>query len=358
MTMERLLYALRADGLAVTTSEWLAFCEALARGIAGPSVAEVHTLARATLVKRERDFDLFDRSFRRAMAAAPRGAALQRAIANLAAASLPPTLVTELDQEGGVEAATRAKLQQEPITEPEATDPSSAILPHASATPDRHDDSSAHATVSARLSARTFQIGLRRLRRFAREQTGTRVDVGTTIQATAHSGGLIDLHFERERHTAANVLVLVDRQAAARDAVSTGTDLFLAVRSEFKALQCFTFDTLPDNALMFGLLGDKGVPYALADLMNKFGPNYRLVFIGDGGVDRAGELSPGAEDRPIGKGLDQLLATYHRTVWLNPVDPARWGETAAGKHIAERMGRAMYPMTIGGLDAAMKALTR
>src|SRR5262249_53455404 len=57
------LFHLREHGLKVTLTEWLALTEALAKGHARASLTHVYHLARALLVKREADYDAYDRAF-------------------------------------------------------------------------------------------------------------------------------------------------------------------------------------------------------------------------------------------------------------------------------------------------------
>ena len=56
-------YALRAAGIGVSTTEWLALMESLARGYAHASLETFYELARALLVKREAQYDVYDQVF-------------------------------------------------------------------------------------------------------------------------------------------------------------------------------------------------------------------------------------------------------------------------------------------------------
>ena len=57
------LYHLRAYGLKVSMMEWLALMRALCEGYARSNLTVFYHLSRALLVKREADFDTFDRAF-------------------------------------------------------------------------------------------------------------------------------------------------------------------------------------------------------------------------------------------------------------------------------------------------------
>ena len=57
------LYHLRGYGLKVSMMEWLALMESLTAGHARSNLTVFYNLSRALLVKREADFDTFDRAF-------------------------------------------------------------------------------------------------------------------------------------------------------------------------------------------------------------------------------------------------------------------------------------------------------
>jgi uncharacterized protein len=59
----RFLLALRNAGLKISVTEFLALLEALKAGFARHSVDDFYALARATLIKDESKYDLFDRAF-------------------------------------------------------------------------------------------------------------------------------------------------------------------------------------------------------------------------------------------------------------------------------------------------------
>ena len=56
-------YHLRQFGLKVSSTEWLALMQALAEGHARADLNTFYHLARCLLVKRESEFDTYDRAF-------------------------------------------------------------------------------------------------------------------------------------------------------------------------------------------------------------------------------------------------------------------------------------------------------
>ena len=56
--------------------------------------------------------------------------------------------------------------------------------------------------------------------------------------------------------------------------------------------------------------------------------------------------------------LQRALGVYPHAVWLNPVAPQHWEYTPSIGMIRELLGPRMFPLTLSGLDAAMRALIR
>jgi uncharacterized protein with von Willebrand factor type A (vWA) domain len=53
-----------------------------------------------------------------------------------------------------------------------------------------------------------------------------------------------------------------------------------------------------------------------------------------------------------------MAHVYPATVWLNPVPEKQWGYSQSTKVIKELIGGNMFPLTLDGLDGAMRELTR
>jgi uncharacterized protein with von Willebrand factor type A (vWA) domain len=56
--------------------------------------------------------------------------------------------------------------------------------------------------------------------------------------------------------------------------------------------------------------------------------------------------------------MQRLTATYPAAVWLNPIPEAQWSYTPSIGLIRRLMTDRMYPLTLAGLDDAMRELTR
>ena len=56
--------------------------------------------------------------------------------------------------------------------------------------------------------------------------------------------------------------------------------------------------------------------------------------------------------------LRRLTDQFPKSVWLNPVKEQYWGYTQSIHMIRQIMENRMFPLTLNGLDDAMKALSR
>ena len=56
--------------------------------------------------------------------------------------------------------------------------------------------------------------------------------------------------------------------------------------------------------------------------------------------------------------MQRVITTYPSCVWLNPVAEREWDMTASIPMLRQLLGNRMYPLTLEGLDAAMRELGR
>ncbi len=63
-------------------------------------------------------------------------------------------------------------------------------------------------------------------------------------------------------------------------------------------------------------------------------------------------------DEPGALWLQRLLDVYAHAVWLNPVEEPWWDYTASTKMLRQAFSGRMFPLTLDGLDRAMRTLSR
>ena len=217
---------------------------------------------------------------------------------------------------------------------------------------------------SVDLGVRNIKVALRRLRRFARQGAATELDLDGTIAGTARNGGWLDLHLRPERHNAIKVLLFLDIGGSMDDHIAACEELFSAARSEFKHLEHFYFH----NCIYEGLWKDNrrrhSEKMSTWDVLHTYGPDYKVVIVGDASMSPYEVSSAGGSvehwNEESGKTwLNRLLQTWAHTVWLNPLPEKHWTYTPSIRMIQEVIGpQMMFPLTIDGLERAMRVLSR
>lgn len=212
------------------------------------------------------------------------------------------------------------------------------------------------------LGTRNIKVALRRLRRFAREGSADELDLDGTIEGTAKQGWL-DIRMRPERHNAVKVLLFLDVGGSMDPHIKLVEELFSAATAEFKNLEFFYFH----NCLYEGLWKDNRRRFSERtntwDVLHKYGHDYKVIFVGDAAMSPYEITHPGGSVEHFNEEagsvwLNRVTNTYPATVWINPTPQEQWQFSASTKIIRDLLGGSMYPLTLGGLDDAMRELTR
>ena len=212
------------------------------------------------------------------------------------------------------------------------------------------------------LGTRNIKIALRRLRRFAREGATEELDLDATIRGTAKQGWL-DIHMRAERRNAVKVLLFLDVGGSMDPFIKLVEELFSAATAEFKNLEFFYFH----NCLYEGVWKDnrrrRTERTNTWDVLHKYGHDYKVIFVGDASMSPYEITHPGGSVEHFNPEagavwMQRMCNTYPATVWLNPTPERQWGYAQSTKVMQELVGGNMYGLTLEGLDAAMRELTR
>ncbi len=212
------------------------------------------------------------------------------------------------------------------------------------------------------LGTRNIKIAMRRLRKFARDGAAEELDINATIDGTARQGWL-DIHMRPERRNAIKVLLMLDVGGSMDPFIKLCEELFSAATSEFKNLEFFYFHNCPyegvwkDNKRRFS----ERTP--MWDVLHKFPHDYKVVMVGDASMSPYEITHPGGSVEHFNEEsgavwMHRITNTYPATVWLNPVPEKQWSYSQSTKIIKELMNDRMYPLTLDGLDDAMRELSR
>ena len=216
---------------------------------------------------------------------------------------------------------------------------------------------------SVELGVRNIKVALRRLRKFARTGAADELDLPGTIDKSAKEGYL-DIVLRPERRNAVKVLLLLDIGGSMDSHIKLCEELFSAARTEFKSLEFFYFH----NCLYESVWKDNRRRHdektMTWDMLHKYPSDYRVVFVGDATMSPYEVTYPGGSvehwnEEAGAVWLQRVAQIYERLVWLNPTPRAHWDHTPSIQVVREIIGPdRMFPLTIQGLDGAMRELSR
>ncbi len=383
---------LKTAGVPVTLREYLTLMEAMEKDLAGRRVEDFYYLARTALVKDERNLDKFDRVFghvfkglefmSETLTAEIPAAWLKK----LAEKYLTEEEKREIEAIGGLDKLL--ELLRQRMKEQKGrhqggnkwigtagTSPFGAYGYNPEGVRIGQDESRSFRAVKiwdrrefkdlddqVEFGTRNIKIALRRLRKFARTGAPEELDLDGTIKGSAHKGYL-DILMRPERHNAVRVLLFLDVGGSMDWHVKATEELFSAARSEFKHIEYFYFHNClyekvwKENRRRF----DDTTP--TWDVLHTYPHDYKVIFVGDASMSPYEIMAPGGSIEHFNEEtgaiwMERLARTYSACVWLNPVAEKDWDYTHSIRIMRQLMGGRMYPLTLEGLDNAMRELAR
>ncbi|SEO49761.1 vWA domain-containing protein [Aquisalimonas asiatica] len=387
-------FELRKAGLKVTLTEYLTLIEALDKRLAVCSVDDFYFLARGIMVKDETLFDRFDQVFGNYFSGIENifGEELEGEIPEEWLRAMAERLLTEEEKQqieslgGWDELMETLKKRLEEQSERHeggnkwigtgGTSPFGANGYNPEGIRIGQDKSRHRRAVkvwdkreyrnldsSREIGTRNIKMALRRLRQFARQGADDVLDMDDTIRSTARNGGYLDLKMVPERHNAAKVLLFFDVGGSMDDHIRVCEELFSAAQMEFKHLEYFYFH----NFLYEGVWKDSRRRHSEVtstwDVLHTYGHDYKVIFVGDATMSPYEILYPGASvehwnDEAGATWMQRVLEAFPKAVWLNPEPESRWDYTPSIKITRELMEERMYPLTLDGMDEAIKYLSK
>ena len=213
------------------------------------------------------------------------------------------------------------------------------------------------------LGTRNIKVALRRLRRFAREGAAEELDINDTIRSTAVNAGYLDIKMIPERHNNVKVLLLMDIGGTMDEHVSRVEELFSAVKTEFKHLEFFYFHNCVYDYLWKNNKRRYAEKFPTWDIIRKYNKDHKLIFVGDATMSPYEIVQPGGSveynnEEPGAAWLQRLINAYPKFAWINPEPQGIWQYRQSISMIQELMGQKMYPLSLRGLEEAMRSLSK
>ncbi len=380
------LYHLRACGLKVTTTEWLAVIRALAMGYSRANLNTFYHLARSLLVKRETDYDTYDRAF----AAFFSGIEEQFDISDELLDWLSDPVLPELSE------AQRQEFQHFDFDEllkrfqdlldeqTERHDGGNRWIGTGGTSPFGHSGQhpagirvggpgggrSAVQVANERrfrnlrsdriLDTRQIGMALRRLKRLANDDGPEELQLERTIDASARNAGEIELVFGPPRRNRIKLLLLMDVGGSMDPHAHLCERLFSAAHaaSHFKKFEYRFFHNCVYALLyddIYHWRGDR-----TSEMLKNLDETWTVIFVGDAWMapyeltHRGGAIDLNHQNDVSGfTWLKRIRQRVPNSLWLNPEPQRRWMEPTI------RMIRSVFPMyelTLDGITAAVDVL--
>ncbi|MFL2683235.1 MAG: vWA domain-containing protein [Alphaproteobacteria bacterium] len=389
----RFLHQLKEAGVPVSIREYLDFLAGLDKGITNLNTDSFYHFARASLVKDERYYDRFDRTFSEFFEGAlKKGGEIlnnipEEWIKNALQKNLTKEDKEKIDSLGGWDKlleTLKERLKEQKKrhqggnkwigtggTSPfgsggynpegirignEGKRQGKAVKVWEKRLWTNFDDKKT-------LGIRDIRVAVRRLRHFARTGTPDEFDLNGTISATANNGGYLDVKMVPERKNRVKLLLFLDVGGSMDPYVEACEELFSASKSEFKDLEHFYFHNCPYEILWKNNPRSSEDIISTWDIIRKYGSDYRVLFVGDASmspyeVAYAGGSIEHWNEESGATWLDRITSHFDSVAWLNPENKKIWNSSASNKMIREIFDERMYELNLSGIEAAMKKLSR
>ncbi|MEX0813304.1 MAG: VWA domain-containing protein [Chitinophagales bacterium] len=384
-------YLLRNDGIKVTLHEYLALLEAVKKGLANYNLDDFYALSKTILIKHENQLDRFDQLF---------GQYFQgmEAIPNDFFEQIPEdwlrkNLVNQLSEEekamieamGGMDKLMERfkELMKEQNERHEGgnkwigtggTSPFGAYGYNPEGFRVGQEGSRNRRAVkvwdkrnfadlddSVELDTRNMKMVLKRLRELTREGAEEELDMDGTIRKTSENAGMLDIKMQATKKNRVKVLMLMDVGGSMDDHVELCSRLFSAARHQFKHLEFYYFHNClyesvwKDNKLRF----EERIP--TWDILNKYNKDYKVIFVGDAAMSPYEVVAEGGSVEHYNPEsgmvwLERMKEHFPNFIWINPNPEYSWEYFQSTQILQEIMENRMFPMTLSGLQKAMKAL--
>ena len=388
-------YTLRAAKLPVSVKEYLSLLEALQANVVGPasdacSMDDFYYLSRTALVKDEKHFDKFDRAFGAYFKGVEMIAdftkevplewlqkILERELTNEQKAAiekmgwdeLMETLKKRLEEQkerheggnkwigtGGTSPFGNGGYNPQGIRIGGKGGNKSAVKVWDQRAYQDYDD-------SQELGTRNIKVALRRLRKFAREGSADELDLDDTIRSTAANAGWLDIKMVPERHNNVKVLLLMDVGGTMDEHVARVEEMFSAAKAEFKHMEFYYFHNCVYDFMWKNNRRRFAEKFDTWDIIRKYNKDYKLIFIGDATMSPYEILQPGGSveynnEEAGAEWLQRLTHAFPKFAWINPEPLGVWQYRQSISVIQQLLSNRMYPLTIKGLEEAMRAMSK
>jgi uncharacterized protein len=395
-------YTLRSAKLPVSVKEFLMLLEALDAGVVGPhsqtpegegawKIDDFYYLSRAVMVKDEKHYDKFDRAFAAYFKGVEMVADFSKDIPlewlrKTLELELSPEEKAKIEKMGWDELMETLKKRFEEQKERHeggnkwigtgGTSPFGANGFNPQGIRIGQEKSRNRSAVkvwdqraykdyddSQELGTRNIKVALRRLRKFAREGHAEELDLQDTIHSTAANAGFLDIKMVPERHNNVKVLLLMDVGGTMDEHIGRVEELFSASKAEFKHLEFYYFHNCVYDFMWKNNRRRFAEKFPTLDIIRKYNKDYKLIFVGDATMSPYEILQPGGSveynnEEAGSQWIQRLTDAFPKFAWINPEPQGVWQYRQSISIIQQLVNQRMFPLTLRGLEDAMRLLTK
>jgi len=394
--LTQFFFAMRAAKLPVSIKEHLALLEAFEANVIGPgnpdacSLEDFYFLSRTILVKDEKHYDKFDRAFSayfqgvdtiadfsKPIPAAWLRKEIEKLLSDADKTNAPKvdyddlldTLKKRLEEQkerhqggskwvgtGGTSPFGNSGHNSQGVRIGGKGGNKSAVKVWEKRAYRDYDD-------SQELGTRNIKVALRRLRKFARQGLEEELDLDDTIRKTAANAGYLDIKLVPQRHNNVKVLLLMDVGGTMDEHITRVEELFSAAKTEFKHLEFYYFHNCVYDYVWKNNRRRYAEKFPTWDIMRKYNKDYKLIFVGDATMSPYEILQPGGSveydnEEAGAEWLQRLTQTFPKFAWINPEPQGVWQYRQSIDIVKQLVGGRMYPLTLKGLEDAMRLLSK
>jgi len=384
-------FALRNAKVPVSIKEFLTLLEALEKSVIAPSLDAFYYLSRLTLVKDEAHFDKFDRAFGmyfkgiEAVFDTSKGEIPLDWLIKRMERELTPEQKAALEKFGYDKLMDRLnELLKEQKERHEGGNKwigtgGTSPFGHGGTNPEgiRIGGQGRNRTAvkvwdqrsykdyddERELGTRNIKVALRRLRRFARHGAPDELALDDTIRATASNAGYLDIKMQPERKNRIKVVMLLDVGGSMDDHIERTEELFSAAKTEFKNMEFYYFHNCVYDYLWKSNRRRHAERFETWDVLRKFPADTRVIFVGDATMSPYEVLAPGGSveynnEEAGAEWLARFCKAFPKFAWLNPEPENLWQYRQSIAIIRQLMNNRMFPITLEGLERAMRLLSK
>ncbi len=166
-----------------------------------------------------------------------------------------------------------------------------------------------------------------------------------------------------ERKNNIKVLMLFDVGGTMDDHIERTEELFSASKTEFKNMEFFYFHNCVYDYMWKNNRRRHSERFPTWDILRKYPADTKLIFVGDATMSPYEVLQAGGSveynnEEAGAAWLARFTSAFPKFAWLNPEPEGVWQYRQSIAIIKQLMNNRMFPLTMDGLERAMRTLSK